>query len=810
MRSRWHCLALTACLTLTWGTAPGRAAAQVLDLHGDPLPPDAVARLGTVRLGPAGPHFTVAFTPDSKRLVIGCGPVFLCDAATGKTLRRFDGPERGYVSDLDISRDGALLATAGSNHLITLWVLATGKRLREMSAPMHYAQAVAFAPDGKTVVSGCMNQTLRWWEIETGKELRLLKTEGQEVHRIAFSPDGKTMATAGRSSTERGKALCLWDVATGQQRWLPGHAKDLWNEGGVIGIAFSRDGKLLASAGADHTVRVWDVAAAREVHCFKGHTAVACGVAFDVDGKRLFSVGHDANGGRVWDLATGKELFQLAEPGTPMNSVALSPDGKTLATGGFVVRLWDPATGKERLTARGHRDDILTVAVVPGRPEVLTAGIDGVVRRWETPTGKEKAPAAEPGRAVTRIAVSPDGKLLALGDRTGKVQLLELATGMELHQLKGLGASVHSLAFLSDGSNRLAGGDRRALCLWDSATGKMLHNLTLMEERTWVNCWAITTDGKWAAAGNNPGKIHIWDLATGKDFPALRGHGQISALAFSADGKQLVSGDWSGHLILWDRATGKAVWDVEAHESIITQVAFSPDGHSIAVANYDKTVSLWETATGQLRRRFGQHEDLPFALAFAERGRLLVSGGRDCAGLVWDVTGGLPPAKLSPKELDGLWNELIGADAAKAHQAIWKLVGSPAEALPYLQQQLQTPVLADLKRLAKLIDDLDSPKAEVMDKAAKELEVLGSAVGPLLREVLAGKPSDQARKQVELLLKKMEKGGFSLHQVRQLRALEAIEQIGGDAALKTLQALAEDRGEALLMREAAAALARSR
>src|SRR5262249_20103487 len=154
---------------------------------------------------------------------------------------------------------------------------------------------------------------------------------------------------------------------------------------------------------------------------------------------------------------------------------------------------------------------------------------------------------------------------------------------------------------------------------------------------------------------------------------------------------------------------------------------FSADGRTIATGSYDQTVGLWETATGGLRHRFGKHEDLVFSVAFAARGRLLLSCSRDCTALVWDATCRryAERPKLTAADLDRLWEELAGPDAARAHQAIWTLASAPGEALPALQKRLQTPPLADAKRWAKVLDDLASPDPEAADRAARELEFLG-------------------------------------------------------------------------------------
>jgi WD40 repeat protein len=554
------------------------------------------------------------------------------------------------------------------------------------------------------------------------------------------------------------------------------------------------------------------VAAGKELYCLDLHDGVGRAVAFDVDGKRLVTLGNTV--GRVWDVATGKEVLKLAGPKSHFGCAAFSPDGAVLATGGQAIRLWDPATGKELYTRPGHRDEISAVAALP-TGALLTAGWDYTVRRWNPHTGKELATIATLPELPSRLAVSPDGKQLATGEHKGAVRLWDLATGKELRQVEGLKEAVVSLTYLADGT-RLAAGDRHTFCLWEAGTGKLQRRIKLEGRRSWSNCWAVTPDGKVAARAANSSTIELYDLTTEQPLPGLQGpSSQVSAVVFSPDGTRLATVDWSNNLVLWDWAAGKKVWQTKAHTSTVTRLEFSPDGYTIGSSSYDLTAAVWETATGKLRVQFGKHEDIALTMTFLDRGRTLASAGRDCTALVWDVTGrqqpgGLAPAKLTPKEVDSLWADLLSADGEKAHRAIWTLASAPADALPYLQKQLLTPALADGKRLDALLADLDSPKEAVAAAAMRELETLGELASPLLREVMAGKPPEAVHARVEALLKKVDAGDLALYHVRQLRALEAIEHIGGAEARQVLEALAADRGDAFLTRAAKSALRRGR
>jgi RNA polymerase sigma factor (sigma-70 family) len=806
---------------------PTKKDVPALDFFGDTLPSGAVARLGTVRWRGGVRVTGLAFSPDGKTLasssVAGFG-LCLWDTATGRPLHRLVVP---FICDRSpaYAPDSKTLIVAGgfrgqANRLYLVEV-ATGKILRRIDGAAGVGlDTVAFSSDGHTVAtseSGGAAPTIVLWDVVAGKEIVRLPGHTGTIQAVAFSRDGTLLASAGDDKTVR-----LWDVTAGKELGrMAEQAKP------VTQVGFAPGGKVLASLGQDGVVRLWDVATTAELRCLKTDEDRLRSFAFAQQGKLLATA---EVGGlvRLWDTDTGKELRRWSANPKFVSGVAFAPDGKVLATAGWwehAIRLWDPATGKEIQPATGHTALVEWLRFAPDGKTLYSGGGDSKVVAWDTSTAKERdqlvagplsAGEASSTSTVTSI-LSPDGKILARANKygtDGTIRLWEATSGKELHTLVAHGPAIMRLRFSSDGKllvSEAFDGTR----VWEVATGKQLYHLEGSAGA------AFSPDGKFLAAGGQSDKtIRLLEAATGKEIRRWEsGQQETWRLLFSPDGKWLVSSGVSGSgASIWAIDTGQLVRSVPVL-GYVDALAFSCDsrllaavvrrGRTLADGDVEETstIQIWEALSGQEIRRMDVLQGWVGALAFAPNGRTLASGGSDSTILLWDLTGGVTHAKaktaaLTAGELAGLWADLAG-DAAPADRALWKLALVPQQSVPFLREQLRPPAPADAKLVAGLLADLESKDFAVRQKAAGNLEVLGDAAIPALRQALESSPTLEVRQQVEKLL-----GKRTPTVVRQLRAIAALEYAGTAEARQVLEALANTTPHPPVAQGARAALQR--
>jgi WD40 repeat protein len=621
----------------------------------------------------------------------------------GVLRRQFDGgllTLHGHnfpVTALALHPDGQQLASiSSSDNLLIRWDLRTGELLQRISLiRLDTINDLAFSPDGRTLAlalgsPGAPRDGVILWDFEHDQIVRRFSMDGAGAACVAISPDGKRLAAGPiwkLDAPPRAADIVLWDVKTGKRlKTLVGHQK------GVNRVVFRPDGRLLASAGADWTARLWDIEGKGAPVVISGHLQDVVdrgerelrpgvrGLAFRPDGRWLASGGQGDV--RVWGLAEGRELGRMLGDSQGITAVAYRPDGMEVAATGLSGLLQVTAAGRVTRTLRGHIGEALGLTYLADGHHLVSAGRDGTLKVWDTRTrpsvpilsgprqkiralacardsrrvlavagselwswdsytGRVEWTRAEPQKELLSLAVSPHRSLIATGSSGGMVQMRDAVTGRVLRELPGHREDVVGLAFSGDGqvlaaaSSDEQGGELR---LWEAATGELIRTHPVPENV--LSEVAIDPRGKQVALVAE-GQVRLWDLADGRPLMSLLSPGGSSfGVAFSSDGKHIASGSWARTLTVWDTDKGQARHVLHGHGQPITSVAFTRDRNRLASCSTDGAVRIWEVRDGQLLATLLAHNHAMRALAFTPDGRTLAVAcwayGRPSI-LLWDA-----------------------------------------------------------------------------------------------------------------------------------------------------------------------------
>jgi WD40 repeat protein len=629
----------------------------------------------------------------------------LRDSRSGNVIALLEG-HKHIVWNATFSHDGRYLATVSYDKTARLWDGQTGAGLATLAGHRDQIGAVAFCPDGRLLATGADDKTVRLWNIATGKCVSVLKGPEDAVRNVVFSPDGThIIATAGHASLVFDKKTHCWDVDTGHVLdGLPGgiaayaefslngmrlitirhdttkgrsHVQlwrtDPYNEvaalighgGFVHSVAFSPDGRRIATGSSDGTARIWDTYSGLYREAFPGHSNRGRRVVVSPAGDRLLTISTGAV--RLWNIDDGSEVAILRPLGTKVASSKLSffdrirslgrplslrqqlnrtdlAVWKTLPTSAFradiatatfssdgarfvtasagghvelVPAIWDSHTGTKLVELRGHESYVISASFSPDASRVATASMDGTVKLWDARTGALQRSLGGCTGAMLIATFSPDGTLVATSSVNKIVQIWDAASGSKLSGLQGHLAIIFSLAFSPDASRIVTVADDHTARLWDPSTGAEIANLS---ER----------------------KAVPWD----PDYFLF-----FCSYTFSSDGGLIVVGDsLSPNARIYGTRSGNLISECRGHfktigsnknAARISSVHFSPDNSLILTTSDDGTARVWYSSSGASVSILRGHLDDVTDAAFSNNGAHAVTTSRDMTARLWDIaTGG--------------------------------------------------------------------------------------------------------------------------------------------------------------------------
>jgi WD40 repeat protein len=677
----------------------------------------------------------LAWSPDGKTLAAAAdGTIHLFDPATGQELRQIFAD--GFaVNSVAWSPDSKTLASAGWDQTIRLWDPFTGTQLRQIEGHQKSVLLVSWSPDGKTLASGGWDRTIRLWDPDTGLEMRRIDTHHYDEWSVAWSPDGKKLASA--CSGE----LHLWEIATRKclKTFLGGATSNTSSYAGNAKVAWSPDGTKLAWK-RDDAFLLLDPVAGKEILSFQGHEATVYSACWSPDGKLVASASWDRTV-RLWDPATGRILRTLNGHEYGVWSVDWSPDGKMLASASTstdkTIRLWNPATGNTVRRIVGPEEGFKWVVWSPLGNSLASLSWDKPISLWDAATGKEIRKLGGEEDRFWKIAWSPDGKTLATA-YGGEIGLWDPATGKVVRRIVSEDYGFESLAWSPDGKTLATASSVGPTVLWEVATGNEIRKLGGEEDHFWRIAWS--PDGKMLASWKperrpadpeidrtpRSGAIRLWEIASAKEAHQFVGHdGLVKSLAWSPDGTRLVSASDDATLLIWavGHSPNKPATPLQLPDlkSCWTDLA-SDDGAKAYQA-------IWTLTQG--------HKDsLPF---LAERLQ--------------------PVAPADPKEVARLIEALDSNDFAIRQKATEELAAQGERVKHALRQTLaNNPALEVRKRIEKLLEKLEPWSGERLRarRATTVLEYVGTAEArKLLEGLVKGVPEAQLTEEAKASLERL-------------------------------------------------------
>ncbi|MDR1174301.1 MAG: WD40 repeat domain-containing protein [Treponema sp.] len=466
-----------------------------------------------------------------------------------------------------------------------------------------------------------------------------LQGHSDDINTVAYSPDGRRIATGSKDNTVK-----IWDVESGREiRTLSGHTNS------VRAAGYSPDGRRIVSGSLDTSAKIWNAETGQEIRTLSGHSGGIRSVAYSPDGRRIVSGSIDKTV-KIWNAETGQEIRALTGHNSSVYAVNYSPDGRRIISGSRdnTIKIWDAETGREIRSIAAFEGRIFTLDIAwkPDGSRIAATGGNLLIREWNAETGQETKRITGQGSdddGFSAVRYSPDGKQIIAGTYESGARIFDANTGRELRSLAMPGA-VSAVTYSPDGRRILSGSGDNTAKVWDADTGREL--LSLGPMAAGVFRLAFSPDSTRLALSYLDRTIRIWDLRAGRMLRTLTPHQFNGApalsmsLAWGPDGRRILSGGDDDTIKLLDAATGETLRTIPTGAGSALTVSYSPDGKSILAGLQDKVIKLFDAESGREIRTFTGHTDMVWSAVFSTDGRRVYSGSDDKSIKVWNAATG--------------------------------------------------------------------------------------------------------------------------------------------------------------------------
>jgi WD40 repeat protein len=604
------------------------------------------------------PIYTAKFSPDGKMIAFGAydGSIYLFEI-NGKPIAQLIGLKVKSVREVSFSPDGKRIASVGEGKSIRIWDIATKKLISKIYAHQDDILRVSFHRDGRMLLTGSKDGSVKVWDSDRGTEMATIIPPNSPNHKyetigdVSFSPDGKMIVTA------KGENLSLWDL---QGNLL---ASEIADDKIIYTAKFHPNGKLLASSGAEKSVKLWRITdkttrlltelltgssnhlidgELQLIHTFEGHSNEVLSLNFSKDGRRI-AFGYQDGSVQISELE-GDVNTKVGIHSDGVFDVNFSLDNRYLlsASKDRSVRLWALQNALID-TSYGHTDNIWAVNYRPDGKVFASASVDKSIRLWNA-DGTFKQELQGHADTVYSAVFSVDGTKLVTASRDGTARIWDGQTGNLLHVLSGHGSQLIYAAFSPDQKTIATVGFDHKIKLWQWNDTNNPPLLQVLQGHT-ASIWSIafSPDSQAIASTGNDQTVRVWNLHNGQNlYPMLypintHTNGGL-AIAYSPDGKKIASAGKDGRVKLWNAQTGALEKEIIVNNSFwIVGISFHPNGKAIATANVDKTIKIFDLTTGELLKTLKGHRSEVNAVTYSPDGTYIVSASRDNTVKLWNA-----------------------------------------------------------------------------------------------------------------------------------------------------------------------------